>query len=135
MNRHERRKQLATQHKYVSDLPANLTLIPPKDFPPVDHPPLKAWQSRKYMAQLYDEANETYPRLLRLSICRVRIKGDGGWQQNITWEELQAIKRELGYGDWWGVECYPRDRDIVNVANFRHLWLLPEPLDIGWRVK
>lgn len=132
MNRHERRKQVATQHKYVSDLPTKLTPIPQEDFPKMDYPPLMAWQSRKYLVQLYSEANDTYPHLVRLSICRVRIKGDGGWQENLTWLELQSIKRELGYGDWYAVEVYPRDKDIVNVANFRHLWLLPEPLAIGW---
>lgn len=31
------------------------------------------------------------------------------------------------------VEIYPAERDIVNVANMRHLWVLPERLPFGWR--
>jgi hypothetical protein len=30
------------------------------------------------------------------------------------------------------VEIYPRDRDIVNIANMRHLWVMAEPLALGW---
>ena len=47
--------------------------------------------------------------------------------------ELQDIKRQAGLGDYMAVEIYPKDRDIVNVANMRHLWVLRDPLQFGWR--
>ena len=42
------------------------------------------------------------------------------------------VKREIGFGDWYALEIFPRDGDIVNVANMRHLWMLATPLSIGW---
>jgi hypothetical protein len=33
------------------------------------------------------------------------------------------------------VEVYPKDSDIVNVANMRHLWLVDDKTNIGWRKK
>ena len=58
---------------------------------------------------------------------------DGRWKDDITWDELQEIKRQAGYGNQMAVEIYPDDLDIVNVANMRHLWILDEPLPIGWK--
>ena len=46
---------------------------------------------------------------------------------------MQAIKREVGLGDYMGVEIYPAERDVVNVANMRHLWVLRDPLPFGWK--
>lgn len=43
------------------------------------------------------------------------------------------IKRQLGYGDFDAVEVYPKDNDVVNVANIRHLFILNEPLPFIWR--
>lgn len=55
-----------------------------------------------------------------LMICR-RDARDG-----ISWDDLQWIKGAAGYRDREAVEVYPRDGDVVNVANMRHLWILPE---------
>lgn len=121
-----------TRHTKAAHFPEALTPIPVDSFPPVAVLPDAAWVSRKYMVQLFHVQNSEYPGLIRLSICRAKQKLGGVWQDGISWDELQAIKRELGYGDWYGVEVFPPDDEIVNVANFRHLWLLPEPLSIGW---
>lgn len=59
----------------------------------------------------------------------LRKCGDG-----LTWDELQAIKRDVGFGDWHGLEIYPPDQQVVNVANIRHIWISPEPLWIGWNM-
>ena len=68
----------------------------------------------------------------RLTVNRVTIGGGGHFHENITWDELMRCKRETGLGDWYAVEVYPADRDIKHVANMRHLWVLSEPLGIGW---
>lgn len=132
INRKERQKFYREQHQYVSQLPEALTLIPVSEFPHMYIMPIKAWRSKKYLVQMWDESNSEYPTLKRLSVCRVLLAENGHWQDQLTWDELQSIKREIGFGDWYAIEIYPRDVDVVNVANFRHLWLLENPLRIGW---
>lgn len=90
-----------------------------------------AWESSQYLAQLFDEDPHEGIDTRRLSISRVTLQKDGHWEQNLTWDELMEVKRQVGFADWWAVEIYPRDEDIVNVANMRHLWLLARPL-FGW---
>lgn len=134
MNRKERRIQSKDQHENVSKLPEKLTLLPPEEYPPEfgSKRPVSVWRSKRYLVQLYTVENATYPGLVRLSICRSRIGKNGRWEENITWEELQAIKSEVGFSEWYGLEIYPPDSKVVNVSNMHHIWLLPLPLPIGW---
>lgn len=94
--------------------------------------PIEAFRSRDFLVQVFDE-----PSGLRMSVNRTELKGfrDGQplWRDGISWDDLQRLKSEAGYGDRWAVECYPPDGEIVNVANMRHLWLLPEAPSYGWR--
>lgn len=93
-----------------------------------NNPPIKAWASRHFLAQLFvDKGN------LRLSICRTEIQNDGNWKDGITWDELQRVKTACGYGDDWAVEIYPPDANVINVANIRHLWILPTAPEYGWK--
>lgn len=94
--------------------------------------PVAVWLSRHYLAALYALPLCQAGVVRRLSVNRVALGIDGRWEQGISWDELMRCKRETGHADWYGVEVYPRDRDIVNDANMRHLWLLTEPLPIGW---
>ena len=133
MNRKERRALMHEQHSFVRALPPTLTPIPPEEVSfnlPVM--PVRAWRSRKYLVQLFAEVNPDYPALARLSICRVKLSNNGRWEDGLSWDELQAIKAEVGFGNWYGMEIYPPDANVINIANFRHLWLLPKPLPIGW---
>lgn len=132
MNRHNRRAAAKSQHQHVAEFPERLTPIPRDQFPPMSRLPDQAWKSRKYLIQLYREDNAAYPGLIRLSICRVKVQSGGGWEDALTWDELQAIKREVGFGDRFAVEIYPPDTNVVNVANMRHLWVFAEPLAFGW---
>lgn len=96
--------------------------------------PERVWVSHRYLVQLYQEAPFNDAPVYRMSVCRTRLNKAGArWQDGLTWDELQAIKREIGFGDWYGVEVYPRERDVVNVANMRHVWLMEKPLLIGCR--
>lgn len=135
MNRKQRKAYMREVHAYLRTLPEELRPVPAHEFPTFDVQPfpVKAWRSRKYLVQAYEENSTDYPGLIRLSICRSTPTLEGGsWIDGLTWDELQAIKREIGYGEWYGVEVFPADKDFINVANFRHLWLLPKPLSIGW---
>ena len=116
----------------IGGLSNTLTPIPPEEFPLMSKLPDKAWKSRRYVVQLFHVNNPEYHGLIRLSICRAKQNRGGGWQDGITWDELQQIKQELGFGEYYGIEIFPPDSEVVNVASFRHLWLLPEPLSIGW---
>lgn len=119
-------------------LPASLVSVPERDWPARrgrESYPVAVWASRYYLVQRYDEPALNGVELRRLTVSRTSartLNGQARWDQDIPWEDLQRCKRETGHGDWYGLELYPRDRDVVNVANMRHLWLLAEPLGIGW---
>jgi hypothetical protein len=100
-----------------------------KDRWPYDDDPKRVgvFLSKEFLVQVLNE-----PGGKRLTVNRAWRK-DGGWGQDITWDELQRIKRAVGYGDSYAVEVYPPDMEIVNCANMRHLWVMDQPLDIGWK--
>jgi hypothetical protein len=90
---------------------------------------IRVLRSRRFMVQVFDEANG----VLRMSVNRTTLaKGGEQWEDGIAWEDLQELKRQAGYGDRFAVEIYPKERDEVNVANLRHLWILTERLPFGW---
>ena len=123
----EMRRQLERDN---AKRPALLTMVPREQWPAAQHDPkrLEVWVSREYLVQVFDEGDGVQ----RISANRTTARQDGRWDDGLSWDEMQAIKRQIGRGDLYGVEIYPRDRDVVNVANMRHLWVLPEPLSIGW---
>lgn len=43
---------------------------------------------------------------------------------NPTWPELQKIKNTVIGEDVYAVEIFPASNDVVNNANFRHLWIM-----------
>ena len=93
--------------------------------------PLRALRSRDFLVQVYNEGNGGV--LVRLSINRTRLNAAGTrWEDGITWDDLQRLKNEAGYGDFDAVEVYPRQSDVVNVANVRHLWVMAEPVLFKW---
>jgi hypothetical protein len=95
---------------------------------------IEVWRSRKFLVQVYIEKNAN-SSAIRLSVCRTAIKADGRWQDNISWDELQELKSQCGHGDKAAIEIYPPDKDVVDVANMRHLWLLSTPPPFMWENK
>jgi len=89
----------------------------------------RAWRNRHFLAQLYCEQTG----YLRLTVQRCAINNDGSWVGGITWDELMAVKSAVGLDDRWAVEVYPPALSVVNVANMRHLFLLPEAPAYAWR--
>lgn len=88
--------------------------------------PARVWRSRDFLVMLFSyEASE------RLSVCRTSLTGDR-WEDGISWEDLQRLKNEAGFGTHCAVELFPPDREVVNVANMRHLWLTDAP-PFMWR--
>lgn len=123
----EQRRQLARDNLRQ---PVALARVPQDSRPQTKSKLMDVWRSREYLVQIIDEPQG----IMRLTICRTSLDGDD-WRQDIPWEDLQRLKRECGLGNVDAVEIFPADIDVVNVANMRHLWVLPEPLKFAWRRK
>ena len=92
-------------------------------------PLISVWRSTKFLVMVYRER----PGVLWMSVNRTEVRGSR-WVDGITWDELQRLKREIGCGDKDAIEIYPRDVDVVNVANIRHLFVFEEALvEFTWR--
>lgn len=112
--------------------PVKLVEIPkdrwPRNTQHMGRLPIKLFRSRNYLVQLFEE-----PTGFRISVNKSEVMHDGNWSDGLTWDELNDIKTQLGFAHKFAIEIYPREIDVVNVANMRHLWILNEPLDIGWK--
>lgn len=131
MNSQQRKiaqKYLEQENKKHS---AVLKLIPKDEWCNRDTPKglSRVWRSNRFAVQEYLEGDGS----TRLTVNRTAIDEKGAWVEGITWDELMAIKRQAGYGEWFAVEIYPADDNVVNVANMRHLWIPEKPLSIGWK--
>lgn len=116
--------------------PDQMTLLPPESWQQIMAASSNAsvkrfaiWRSKRFLVQGYEEADG----VIRLSVNRSELEPSGKWKDGISWDDLQMIKSECGYGARFAVEIYPADVDAVTAANMRHLWILPTPLSIGWR--
>lgn len=112
------------------NLRKELQQLPDSQWPQYRPANLKeVWRSRGFLVMVYAADNG----IERLSIIRSQFTNSDNWKDGITWDELQHLKHECGRGDKFAVEVYPADSDVVNVANMRHLWVLPEPPEYAWR--
>ena len=111
--------------------PSEMIEVPRDQWPEpgLRRPPVAVWRSNKYLAQVFDEGGG----VLRVSVNRTVVLPGGRWDDGLTWDELQTIKREVGFGARFAVEVYPEDAEVVNVANMRHIWCLDEAPSFGWR--
>lgn len=112
--------------------------VPRSQWPNVgrDTPPIDVWRDGDFLALAY--AVPEHPAHLRLTVVRAAGVGLDGcgrviYRDGITWDDLMGVKRDCGYGDRWAVEVFPPDSHVVNVANMRHLWLLPGAPTYAWR--
>jgi len=125
------RRDMREQNKQYSK--DELVRVPYEDWP--EHikgnkaEPVTMWRSRDYLILAYEDESE----YKRLSMCRTDIDEKGQWRQDLSWETIQMLKDASGHADHDAVEIFPRMDDIVNVANMRHLWIMPEPLSFAWR--
>lgn len=121
-------KQLRADNKLW---PRRMTEVPRNQWPGEEHAPsivVRAlYRSCDYLAQLIDEKGR-----MRLSVMRTRLNAHGEFEDGITWDELQRIKGECGFGAAIAVEVFPPDANLVNVSNMRHLWFV-DALPFLWR--
>ena len=83
---------------------------------------LAAWYSPEFIAGLFRQDG-----VLRFSVARAEVSGNP-----LSWEELMQVKRDCGFGDYDAVEVYPKDSDIFNTGNIRHLYFIG-PLSFALR--
>lgn len=125
----QRRAILARDNRnFPSDRMVSIPAVQwPRDTVPRD----AVWRSREFLVQGFMEGD-----MVRLSINRTALTREGDWQQGITWDELQWIKTQCGFGDQDAVEIFPPVMDEVRAANMRHLWIFPVGyrLPFGWRL-
>jgi len=122
----EQRRQLARDN---AKQPTALQEVPREQWPNPSATHLRVLRSRDFLVQ---EFAEKPPAAVRLTVCRAVLDGNR-WQDGISWDELQRLKRECGYGDRDAVEVFPADDDVVNVANMRHLFVMSDALPYAWR--
>jgi hypothetical protein len=130
LSRAQRRANQRHLNNANAKLPTHLQEIPKDQWP--EHPPtdlLHVWRSKKFLVQVF---NAPAPALVRMTVNRTAMAATG-WKEEISWEDLQRLKLECGYGEQDAVEVFPRQRDIVNVASMRHIWIMVDPLDFIWR--
>jgi hypothetical protein len=87
--------------------------------------PSEVWRSRRWIVQVFSTRAGSGAEE-RISVRRC----DGS--PDIGWRDLQAIKAAIGRGAAFAVEAFPSDVDVVDVANMRHLWVIPRPA-WAWR--
>lgn len=64
----------------------------------------------------------------------VKVQREDG-KSGISWDQLQKIKTIVAGENARAIEIYPRDKDIVNDLNMRHLWIVPENIalpNLNW---
>lgn len=65
----------------------------------------------------------------------ISIHIDPGNDKSLSWEELQTIKNKVGCSNLDFIEVYPKELEVVNKANIRHLihirgWQCPYLADL-----
>ena len=106
-------------------------LIPPKEWQGKEYLPAglrEVYRSRFYLIQVYQIPGKAFPDYARVSVQRsedAAFRQDKGKHPPISWDALQEIKNQIGFGDRLALEVYPPDSELVNVAPMRHLWISP----------
>ena len=110
--------------------PARLMPVPKEQWPEAGKldSMIEVWLSNRYLVQVFNEGGD----ILRVSVSRTFLDEFGQWEQNLSWDELMEVKRQICHSDSYAVEVLPPDADIVNVANMRHFWILPQAV-CGWK--
>lgn len=80
-------------------------------------PSLAIWEGNGLRVHVYQEEHA-----LRLDV--EKINGSDG----ITWDELQSAKDACGFLECDALELYPASRDVINLGNWRHLYIPSEPV-------
>ncbi len=99
---------------------APLYAVPVKEWPNHWPPGIReVWRSKDYLVQVYDDTLCA----ARITVSTTKMR-TGNYVGNISWETLNGIKAAVGFADCDAVELYPREEDVINDANMRHLFVV-----------
>lgn len=132
LSREGRRALVRQLERDNGQWPEVLVEVPRAQWPPLrpGHSPIGVMRSRRVLCQVFEEAGG----VVRLTFNQTWIdETTWRWADGLSWDDLQRLKREAGFGDREAVEVYPPDESVVNVGNLRHLWVLPERLPFSWK--
>jgi hypothetical protein len=122
--------QLRLMKRQCLAWPIQLADVPREDWPKDgDLKRIGLMRSRQFLVQVYQEPKG----IIRLSVNRTEWdERQGRWREDITWDDLQRLKAEAGYGDRFAMELFPADDEVVNVANMRHVWIVNGVPSFAW---
>lgn len=115
----------------------------PERLEKIDHPDLHSeagklngikeiWLSKYFAVRVIHHKDGTE----RLQISKTTFdEKRNSWEGGITWDELQEVKSQCGRGDKLAVEVFPKDENVINEGNYRHLWIIPEEAPYIWAKK
>lgn len=122
LNFKERKNAILQMEKANLSFSERLAVMPLAVDAPSPSGCFSVWRSQEFFVQAYHVPGG----VIRLSINRTHVDpATMRWLDRITWDDLQSLKEQAGYGDHEAVEVYPPGGAVVNVANVRHLWVFP----------
>lgn len=120
-------KKAARLHLWQTSLKygPKLVRLPPEDFPR-GYPSgvLHAYRSRKFLVQIWTAPAWNSLEAVRMTVNRSELGSDGRWKAGITWDELFELKNQI-FPEREAIEVYPPEKELQNIENMRHLWILP----------
>lgn len=103
--------------------------VPHRNGKPIDIGDEEQWANDKYVVNVRHMVsdNDEVPNAIHLSIRRQDREPCRDWR------DFQRIKNQLAGPEWDGVEIYPAESRLVDMANQYHLWCYPFSVGIGWQ--
>lgn len=128
LNRQQRRALEKAKRMLIATYPDELTRVAENDpnMPYTSHPQDldSVWRSKKYTVMVWN-----VPAGTKLTISRNEWDSHTRrYKDEITWDEIMDIKRSVGMGERNAIEFYPPDSEVINIANVRHIWILPQEM-------
>lgn len=104
---------------------------PHRDGKPIDIGDEEQWANDEYVVHVRHlvSDNPDAPNAIHLSIRRQDREPCRDWR------DFQRIKNQLCGPEWEAVEIYPRESELIDMANQYHLWCFPFSLGIGFHNK
>lgn len=103
--------------------------VPHRQGKPVDLGAEEQWANDKYVVHKRVHKSDV-PDVLPMIHLSIRRQDR---EPARDWRDLQRIKNQLAGPEYEGVEIYPAESRIVDMANQYHIWCFPFSLGIGWQ--
>lgn len=85
---------------------------------------LKEGRTDHLIVQCLERDTKAWGRVTHIKVRRA----DG--RDGITWDDLWAVKNEYGFEDSYVIEVHPPKSSLVYETNMRHLWVVPEGVEV-----